>query len=139
MSHCRDLRPQDQNEVLIGGGSITIDIAKNWVFVTGHRVQRAENQVQSTPVAQEGQEVRETDRTIAIHVGWAGSCRTTRAPSGQKSNQVVEINVPVGIHVSGDGRWSLVARQCGQGKTVHRRLDDRWLSNIRTDESDLEG
>ena len=28
-----------------------------------------ENQVESTPVAQEGQEVREADRTIAIHVG----------------------------------------------------------------------
>ena len=94
------------------------------------------NQVQSTPVAQEGQEVREADRTIAIHVGWAR--RTTRAPSGQQSNQVVEINVPVAIHVSGDRRGSLITRQCGQGKTVHRRLHDGAIANIGTDESDAE-
>ena len=86
MSHCRDPRPQDQNEVLIGGGSLTIDIAKNWLVVTGHRVQSAEKSGAINSSCPRGQEVREADRTIAIHVGWGRATRP-RKPTVQSSRR----------------------------------------------------
>ena len=137
MSHCRDPRPQDQNEVLIGGGSLTIDIAKNWLVVTGHRVQSAEKSGainSSCPRGSRGPRSR-PNHCHPRRAGHGGPQGPQEANSPIKSSKSTSPSPSTSPGIEGG---SLVTRQCGQGKAVHRRFDDGAIANIGADESDAE-